>query len=183
MPETPYPYATGKDPQFDAFKAKHAFSAYDAQLTADRRRRQAQEDYDAAIRSLDQQGKVGKTNLDTNMLSRGVFKSGETNRRHAELDASLLQGRAAADTGLANMLGQVSQDLQRAMIGNGLEWEQAVAAALARAGSGGGAGGGGGGSKPAATTTITRPKPRAAIPAPYVGSPVTKVPTYATRYS
>ena len=147
MPTSPYPYAVGKDPEFDAFQAKHDYSKFNAQADADQRRRKAQEDYTAALKSLEQQGTYGRRNLDTSMLARGVFKSGETNRRRGELESTLLQGRAAADTGLANTLGEVSADMQRAMTGLDLDWEQAYSAALARvkAGAGGGAGGGGSG--------------------------------------
>ena len=156
MPTTPYPYAAGKDAEFDAFRAKNDYSRYNAQADADMRRRKAQEDYTAALASLDQQGTYGRRNLDTSLLSRGIFKSGESNRRRGELESTLLQGRAAADTSNANTLGQVSSDLQRAMTGLDLDWEQALSAALARSkgGAGGAGGAGGGGSMPAAPAPV-----------------------------
>jgi len=163
MPTSPYPYATGKDPEFDAFRAKYDYSKFNAQADADQRRRKAEEDYASALKSLELQGTAGRTNLDTSMLSRGVYKSGETHRRRGELESTLLQGRAAADTGKANALGQVSADLQRAFTGLDLDYEQAYSAALARVktGSGGGGGSGGGVSKsvPIAPVTPT-PGPR-----------------------
>lgn len=170
MPTTPYPYATGKDAEFDAFKAKDTYSRYNAQADADQRRRKAQEDYTAALASLEQQGTYGRRNLDTSMLSRGIFKSGETNRRRGELESTLLQGRAAADTANANTLGQVSADLQRAMTGLDLDWEQALSAALGRA-KGGGGGSGGGGATGRGATLAPMPKPVLPVLYPIGGEP------------
>lgn len=146
MALTPYPYAVGKDPTFDAFRAKYDFTKANNQADADQRRAKAEEDYQAALASLNQQGTYGRRNLDTSMLQRGIFKSGETNRRRGELESTLLQGRSAADTSRVNTLSQTSADLQRAMTSLDLDWQSAVSEALRRMkGSGGGSGGGGGG--------------------------------------
>ena len=104
------------------------------------------------------------------MLSRGIFKSGETNRRRGELESTLLQGRAAADTANANTLGQVSADLQRAMTGLDLDWEQALSAALGRA-KGGGGGSGGGGATGRGATLAPMPKPVLPVLYPIGGEP------------
>ena len=155
---TAYPYEVGADPQFDAFRAKYDFTKTNSQADADARRAKVDEDYKAALSSLADQGKYGRRNLTTNMLERGVFKSGETNRRAAELEATLLQGQSAADAAKANALGQVSSDLQRAMTSLDLDWESAYSDALSRvadegansnSNGGGGGGGGGGTTQPA----------------------------------
>lgn len=140
---TAYTQPKGKDPEFDAFQAKYDYTRSNLTADADMRRKKADEDYQAALASLEQQGTYSRRNLDTNMMSRGIFRSGETNRRRGELESTLLQGRSAADTSKANMDGQVSSDLQRAMTGLDLDWEQARSSALSRMSSDGGGGGGG----------------------------------------
>lgn len=159
---TAYTQPKGKDPEFDAFQAKYDYTKSNLTADADMRRKKADEDYQAALASLEQQGTYSRRNLDTNMLSRGVFRSGETNRRRGELEASLLQGRSAADTSKANVLGQVSSDLQRAMTGLDLDWEQARSSALSRMSAGGG--GGGGGRRSGGSTTPAYQMPQYQMP-------------------
>lgn len=136
---TAYPYPVGKNPQFDAFKAKFDYSKSNLEADAAQRRTKAQEDYQAALASLDERGTYSRRNLDTSLISRGVFHSGEANRKRAELESSLLGGRSAADLAYQNALGSVSADLQRAMNGLNIDWEQAIAGTK----SGGGGGGSG----------------------------------------
>lgn len=135
---TAYPYPVGANPQFDAFKAKYDYNVTNLNADADQRRKKADEDYQAALSSLNTQGVYGRRNLDTNLISRGVFHSGEANRKRAELEGTLLQGRSSADLSRANALGSVSADLQRAMNGLSIDWEQAIAGLRKSGGSGGG---------------------------------------------
>lgn len=156
MALTPYPFAVGKDPTWDAWRAGSDFRRKNAQDDAALKNSQAEDTYKQALASLDQQGIVGERNINTGMLQRGVYRSGETNRRQADLQAALLSGRSQADTNRANALGQVSSDLQRALASLDLEWEQQTQAALARQRAGG-SGGGGGGRGGSGTTTSTVP--------------------------
>lgn len=145
MALTKYPYAAGKNPAYDAWKAQADFKRSNAWADAALGQQQAQENYDAALARLEQQGQAGAKSIDNSMLARGVFRSGETNRRQAELQGEILRGRAAADTTKANTFGRISNDLQRALTALDLEQEQRVQSAL-----GGAGGGGGGGSRTAA---------------------------------
>jgi hypothetical protein len=103
-----------------------------AQADADFRRKQIDESYNQALSELDNTARQSRRSLDTAVLSRGVLRSGETNRRRSELEAGLLGARSAADAEREGQLGQVSLDLQKAMLAANLS------------GLGGGGGGGGG---------------------------------------
>jgi len=157
MALTKYPYAAGKNPAYDAWNAQATFKRNNAWADAALGQQQAQENYDAALARLEQQGQAGSKSIDNSMLSRGVFRSGETNRRQAELQGEILRGRAGADTTKANTFGRISNDLQRALTALDLEQEQRVQSAL------GGAGGGGGGSRTAAPPTAPTAVPAAAF--------------------
>jgi hypothetical protein len=106
-----------------------------AQADADFRRKQIDESYNQALGELDNTARQSRRQLDTAVLSRGVLRSGETNRRRSDLEAGLLGARSAADAEREGQLGQVSLDLQKAML----------AANLSGLGGSGGGGGGDGG--------------------------------------
>jgi hypothetical protein len=177
MALTKYPYAAGKNPAYDAWNAQAQFKRNQAWADAALGQQQATENYNAALDRLSQQGAAGARSIDNSMLSRGVFRSGETNRRQAELQGEVLRGRAAADTTKANTFGRISNDLQRALTMLDLEQEQRVQTAL----GGGGGGGGGGRRTAAATTTVptatSGPKPL--VPVSWMTGP-TGAPIYST---
>lgn len=144
MPTT-YPYAAGKDPTYDAWKAQADYQRAMAQQDADFARQQALDSYNTALASLSEQGQRGGRSINTSMLGRGVYRSGETNRRQAELQAEVLKGQANANNSYQGALGKVDSDLQRALTSLDLEAEQQAQAAMSRAAGGGGRGGSGGG--------------------------------------
>ena len=61
------------------------------------RKARAQDDYNQALRQLEQQGLAGRRDTDTSLLSRGVYNSGEAVRRRDDLTKALTQGREQAD--------------------------------------------------------------------------------------
>lgn len=147
MPTT-YPYAAGKDPTYDAWKAQADYQRAIAQQDADFARTQALDAYNKALADLTDQGIRGSKSINTSMLGRGVYRSGETNRRQAELAGEVLKGKEGAGVTYQGALGKVDSDLARALTSLDLEAEQQVQAAMARAAGGGGgrsSGGGGGG--------------------------------------
>jgi hypothetical protein len=129
---TVYPYKVGKDPVYDAAKAKNDYSRQNAWYDAAAAQEKATEAYNRALALLEQKGTSGRRNLDTSLMSRGIFSSGEANRRRAELEAALLDGRSQADATKAQQFGQISTDLQRAITGLDIDLESATQAALQR---------------------------------------------------
>lgn len=158
MPTT-YPYAAGKDPTYDAWKAQADYQRAIAQQDADFARTAALDSYNKALADLTDQGIRGSKSINTSMLGRGVYRSGETNRRQAELAGEVLKGKEGAGVTYQGALGKVDSDLARALTSLDLEAEQQVQAAMARAAGGGGGrsgGGGGGGSyAPAGVAPLT----------------------------
>lgn len=129
---TKYPYAVGKDPTYDAWKAKADNQRQNAWYDAAAAQDKATNAYNDALKMLDQQGTNGRRNLDTSLLSRGIFSSGEAMRRRAELEANLLDARSKIDAKKAQQFGQISTDLQREIDSLDLEQEAQTQAALAR---------------------------------------------------
>lgn len=129
---TVYPYKVGKDPTYDAWKAKADYQRQNAWYDAAAAQQKATGAYSDALKLLDQRGTVGRRNLDASLLSRGIFASGEAMRRRAELEAGLLDARSKAEETKAQTFGQISTDLQRAITNLDLEQETQVQAALAR---------------------------------------------------
>lgn len=166
------PYGMGSDPEFLAFQTQYDLGRTQAAADAELRKRQAQDAYEQALRSLEQQGLTSARDTDTSLLSRGVFNSGERLNRQDDLRKALTEGRSNADTQYVGQLGTIDSDLNRALTQLNMERERQIVASQARiaeaqrqgaieagllggsATSGGG--GGGTGSAPAATTTATR---------------------------
>lgn len=160
MAVTPYPYAVGKDPTYDAWYAKASYNKTVAGEDTALRKRQANEQYQQALASLADREKYGTRNIDNSMLARGVYSSGETSRRQGEFAAAMLKSRSQAGTARQNTLGQLDSAYQRALHQFDLDQEAQVQAAMnrARAGSGG---------SRTSTTSTTMPNNTN----PYAGTP------------
>ena len=115
MPTT-YPYAAGKDLTYDAWKAQADYQRAIAQQDADFARTQALDSYNKALADLTDQGVRGSKSINTSMLGRGVYRSGETNRRQAELAGEVLKGKGRCRGHLPGALGKVDSDLARAHV-------------------------------------------------------------------
>lgn len=185
---TQYPYATGKDPVYDAWKAGADYRRKVAQDDVTLAQTQAEDDYKKALASLDEQSASGTKNINTSMLARGVFNSGETGVRQADLQAAVLQGRNNAATTRANLLGRASSDLQRAITQIDLEGEQQVAAAMDRqrtsgSGSGSSSGSNGNSTAPAAPASAAAGPmfPLGSYTGGYVPPPAYKPPRSAAQ--
>lgn len=154
----------GMDPEYIAYLTQYQYGQTQAAADAELRKRQAADAYEQALRSLEQQGVQGAQNTDTNLLSRGMFNSGERVTRQEDLRRALTEGRGQADTQYSQQLGIVDSDLQRALTQMDMERERQTVASKARIAEqqrqgsieaglyGGGSGSGGGGSSVATDT-------------------------------
>ena len=140
MALTPYP--AGRDPAYDAKAAQIDYQRSNAQGDATMRKQMADENYNQALSQLDNQSRTGTKNIDASMQARGVWSSGETSTRQADLQAGVLGGRAAALASKTNVYSQASSDLQRALTSLDLQGQAAVATSLGRGGGGGASAGG-----------------------------------------
>lgn len=127
-----YDIATNTDPLWDAYLAEYGGRQAQARADSDVRRGKAKLDYDQALRDLEQKGLVGRRNLDTNLLARGVYRSGESGRRRDELTTGLRQARDDTDVAYANTMGTIDADLQRALDELDYGREQQIAASRTR---------------------------------------------------
>ncbi len=122
----------GDDPEWLAYAAQYEYGQTQAAADAELRKRQAADAYEQALRSLETQGVQGAQNTDTNLLSRGMFNSGERVTRQEDLRRALAEGRGQADTQYSSTLGAVDSDLQRALTQMDLERERQIVASKAR---------------------------------------------------
>lgn len=110
-----YPYQPGTDPTYDAWLAQYMNSKNTAGEDAEQRRRDAQHQYDDQVAAIGQQAGTDRQTLQANMLQRGVFNSGETGVRQAQLEAGVLQQNTAAQTGFTTTGDGITSDLQKAI--------------------------------------------------------------------
>lgn len=129
---TSYPYEPGKDPIYDAYLATFGYKRSGIESDYRLHNSQNQQSYGDAVKALDDAAGKSRTGLQTTELSRGIFKSGEARTREAGLEATVLSGKAAANTAYANNVGQYSSDMQRALAALDAEREGQVAQAITR---------------------------------------------------
>lgn len=129
---TGYDPGTNVDPQWDAYRAGYDYRRTQAQADTKLRKERAKLGYDDALSALEQRGLTGRRNLDTNMLARGVYRSGETGRRRDELGKALTLAREEQDRSYANQVGDIDADQQRALTELDLDRESQIAASRAR---------------------------------------------------
>ncbi len=151
----------GEDPLWDAYLAEYGYKTSRAREDSAVRRTRSDENYREALKELETSGVVGGRNINTNMLSRGVFGSGEQINRRTELAQSLTRARDTTNRTYSDTVGGIDRDLADELTGYDIERERQVADARMRktekereaaeealglsGSSGGGSGGGGGG--------------------------------------
>lgn len=135
-PAAAYPFEPGVDPTYDAWLAQYASGKTIAGQDAEQRRRDAQRQHDDAYGTIDQQAGESRKNLTASLLGRGVYRSGETATRQADLEAGVLGQRTQVDTALATTSNGITSDLQNAIAQldqqNLTQIDQAVARKIAR---------------------------------------------------
>ena len=157
------------DLEYIAYLQQDKYARDQADADTALRKTRAQDDYNQALRQLEQQGLAGRRDTDTSLLSRGVYNSGEAVRRRDDLAKALTQGREQADVTYSQNQGDIDADRQRALTQLDMQREREIAASKARiaaaqkagreadprfngSGAGGSATGGG------TTTTATAPR-------------------------
>ena len=107
----------GSDPGFAAWLSGANVQAANAKSTAKLRKAQYEESYRQALQDLDKQSTFGRRNLQTSLLQRGVFQSGEADRRKQEFDAGITQAQQRALGSLTSNEGSL-QDQERTTLAN-----------------------------------------------------------------
>jgi hypothetical protein len=120
------------DLQYVAYKTGYDARKAQADIDAQMRQTKANEDYKTALANLEQQGLQTGRNMDNALLSRGVFNSGETVQRRADLAQALTNQRQSYDASLASSLGQINSDKMSALSSLESENAQQIAASKAR---------------------------------------------------
>lgn len=129
---TPYDLAPQTDPIWDAFLAQYGWQQQQAKANAGLKRTTEDQRYAKALDDLVQRGLTSNTNLSTNLLSRGVFTSGEAQTRRDELANTLARARADADTTYAQNQARIAADERSALDSLDFSREREVAASRER---------------------------------------------------
>lgn len=132
---TAYPYAAGADSEYDSWLSQYDYGKNEAQQQNTLRVGRTNEDYKSAYTSLEKQGAEQKKNVDTSMLGRGMFQSGERTVKQGEVDTNVTTAKGMADQAYQRQLADASGDLQRALATLDLTNEQQVGAAVGRKGA------------------------------------------------
>lgn len=112
VPDWVHPAYTGSDPAYQAWLAQADYQGKNALSQARLRKGQLDEAYKQALADLERESVTGRRNVQTNALQRGIFHSGENDRRKQEYDAQITQAQARAQQALVDQQGQVDQGLQ-----------------------------------------------------------------------
>ena len=129
---TPYDLAPQTDPIWDAFLAQYGWQQQQAKANAGLKRTTEDQRYAKALDDLVQRGLTSNTNLSTNLLSRGVFDSGEAQTRRDELANTLAKARTDADTTYAQNQARIAADERSALDSLDFSREREVAASRER---------------------------------------------------
>ena len=129
---TPYDLAPQTDPIWDAFLAQYGWQQQQAKANAGLKRTTEDQRYAKALDDLVQRGLTSNTNLSTNLLSRGVFASGEAQTRRDELANTLAKARTDADTTYAQNQARIAADERSALDSLDFSREREVAASRER---------------------------------------------------
>jgi len=135
-PPPPPPWAIpeygGSDAGYAAWLAQAKLRGSNTQADAKMRKAQSDEAYRQALQDIELQGTNGRRTLQGNMLQRGIFRSGETDRRRTEFDAAIEQGRERSKTAWSNQYGAIDADERNALAGLSMEAAQQVSQAMLR---------------------------------------------------
>jgi len=135
-PPPPPPWAIpeygGSDAGYAAWLAQAKLRGSNTQADAKMRKAQSDEAYRQALQDIELQGTNGRRTLQGNMLQRGIFRSGETDRRRTEFDAAIEQGKERSKTAWSNQYGAIDADERNALAGLSLEGTQQVSQAILR---------------------------------------------------
>jgi len=109
------PTYSGSDTGYAAWLATADQQANDAISQARARRAQLNDAYRQALTDLDRSAVQGRRNIQTGMLQRGMFRSGEFDRRGQEYDNLIDQTQKRANSTLVQQIGDVDIGQQNTM--------------------------------------------------------------------
>lgn len=127
-----HPEYAGTDPAYLAWLAQADLSSADAVSKAKKRRGDANTAYQQALADLSTQATGDRRGLQTNMLSRGLFRSGEFDRRKTELNSAYDQANKKAAGVLETTLGGIDDDERATISGLGMQGVTQVSQAMLR---------------------------------------------------
>lgn len=127
-----HPAYQGTDPAYAAWLAQADLQSNNAISDAKLRRAQAQQAYQQALEDLSTQSVGGRRNIQTNMLQRGLFQSGEFGRRQGEFDSQIDQGRQRALGAETDQIGSIDQAQKAAIANLGMQGVQQMSQAMMR---------------------------------------------------
>lgn len=127
-----HPDYQGSDSAYQAWLAQADLQGQDALSSARLRRAQTEQSYQQALTDLMRQGETGRRTIQSNMLQRGIFRSGETDRRKLEYDALIEQGKARAAQAEQDQFGQIDETQRNALSNLGMQAATQVSQAMMR---------------------------------------------------
>lgn len=127
-----HPGYEGTDPAYAAWLSQADLAATDATSTAKRRRADAHTAYQQAMADLATDATNQRRNLQTSMLSRGMFRSGEFGRRGQELNSAFDQAGTKAQGALTTTIGDINDTERSAISSLGMQGTTQVSQAMLR---------------------------------------------------
>jgi hypothetical protein len=121
------------DPAYNAWRSQAELRRANEMSTAKMRRQQADEAYRQAVGDFAKQSDYGRRNLQTSLLSRGIFVSGEADRRKQEMDAGVEQGKVRLRSGLVDAYNRINDTVRTDLGSIGMEGQQQMSQAALRA--------------------------------------------------
>lgn len=126
------PTYAGSDPAYAAWLAGAQLQGTDAVSQARLRKAQLAESERQALQDLDTRAVQGRRSLQGSMLQRGLFGSGEAQRRQQEYDAQIAQGQQRAQQAFTDQSAQADQNEQSALSNLGMQAATQVSQAMLR---------------------------------------------------
>lgn len=127
-----HPVYAGSDPAYAAWLAQADLQSNDAVSQAKLRRAQANDAYTQALADLNTNATTGRRNLQTNVLERGMFHSGEYDRRQQEMDSAVDQAKKKAYGALTNQIGTIDETQTNAINNLGMQGVTQLSQAMMR---------------------------------------------------
>jgi hypothetical protein len=129
---TNYNIAVGEDPLWDAYLAQYNYEKTKINEDSGLGRTQANTAYTNALQQIADEAVSGRRSIDTNALARGIFQSGEVDRRRGDMDTKISTAKTGADTTYSDTLNGLISNQTNALSGLDLTREQQIAASRQR---------------------------------------------------
>lgn len=132
VPGWVHPAYSGTDAAYAAWLAGADQQAAGSASSAKLRKAQAEQAYNQALLDIQNEATNGRRNIQSSMLARGLFNSGETQRRGQEYDSSVTLSRNRAQAAETDQFAN-ADDAQRTFLANlGMQGTEQVSQAMLR---------------------------------------------------